>query len=450
MWQVIFPKNLFEDLNKFLFDTAPSENGCFLLANSYKTKNGKPVMMITGTIQPDGSSWNNSGDHSLEPSSTFINKSVVAADVNNSSLIFVHTHPNAMHPAKFSWIDEQSNERIFANLSQILTDRPLGSFVFSRHGMYGVIFDKNKQQPISNIKISGNVIYELPCVGFDSKSYRSDSSFDRQTRALGIQNQKRLQELKVTIVGSGGTGSPLAVQLARMGVKKIRLVDRDILDKTNVSRVYGSTENDVGRSKVDILKKYLESFSKTHVDTLKVDIAKDDVTSILIDSDIIFACTDNLLSRSILNDVSLQYYIPLIDVGCRIHLNKDGSINQAIMKVQTVTPDSACLWCSGTLDGKLIMQEEALTLEEKKKLAKDGYYEEIEKQPSVISMTTMASSMAVNKLLNLLGVFGSDYSSMTQIELKDGFMINASPKIKENCICKKKRGSVRFLEAKRD
>jgi len=441
MWQVIFPKNLFEDLNKFLFDIAPSENGCFLLANSYRTKDGKPIIIITGVIKPDDSSWNSSGAHSLEPSSTFINKSVVTADVNSSSLIFVHTHPNPMHPAKFSLIDEQSNERIFANLSQILTGRPLGSFVFSRHGMYGIIFDKNKQQPVSNIKVSGNTIYEFPCIGSDSKSYKEDPMFDRQIRALGKQNQKRLQELKVTIIGAGGTGSPLAVQLARMGIKKIRLVDRDILDKTNIPRVYGSTENDIDKSKVSILKKHIESFSKTNVEILQVDVAKDDVASIIVDSDVIFSCTDNLLSRSILNDISLQYYIPLIDVGCRIHLNKDGSISQAIMKVQTVTPDGACLWCTGTLDGKLIMQEESLTSEEKKKLAKEGYYEDIEKQPSIISMTTMVASMAINKLLNLLGVFGPDYSSMTQIELKDGFMIDANPKIKENCICEKKRGN---------
>lgn len=439
MWQIVFPKRLFEDLKEFLFSTTPSENGCFLLANSYRTKDQKSVILVTNVLKPDENSWNRSGEHSLEPSSSFINNAVVTADVNNSSLIFVHTHPNSLHPPKFSAIDEKSNKRVFANLSQILQDRPLGSLVFSEHGIYGVIFNEAKTREVSNFKISGTILSEFSGVGINHKTHDVNPKFDRQTRAIGQQNQKKLQEMTITIVGAGGTGSPLAVQLARMGVKKLRIVDKDMIDETNVPRVYGSKEKDIGKPKVDILKKHIRSFSKTKVETLKADITREDVVSDLIDSDVIFACTDNLASRSILNDISIQYYIPLINVGCRIHLNKDDSINQAIMKVQVVTPDSACLWCAGTLDGRIIMQE-SLSSEEKKKLAKEGYYENIENQPSIISMTTMAASMAVNKLLNLLGVFGNDYNSLTQIELKDGFMIDTNPPIKDNCVCQKRRG----------
>ena len=59
--------------------------------------------------------------------------------------------------------------------------------------------------------------------------------------------------------------------------------------------------------------------------------------------------------------------------------------------------------------------QESLTSEEKTKLAAEGYYKDVSEQPSIISMTTMTASMAVNKLLNLLGVFGLDYASRTQI-----------------------------------
>jgi hypothetical protein len=54
--------------------------------------------------------------------------------------------------------------------------------------------------------------------------------------------------------------------------------------------------------------------------------------------------------------------------------------------------------------------------------------------------------MAVNKLLNLLGVFGNDYNSLTQIELKDGFMIDVNPEIKDECICRKKRDKANLLK----
>ncbi len=439
MWTVVFPENLYKDLNKFLFSTAPSENGCFLLAKSYKTKNGF-TMLITDVIKPNEDSWNHSGEHSLEPSSSFINKCVVSADEKNSSLIFVHTHPSSLHPSGFSWIDEKSNKRIFANLSQILIDRPLGSLVFSRKGICGVVFNDDRLQDVSKIKIVGNTLSEFPGVGFDEKPFDDvDDKFDRQIRVFGKHNQKRLQEMIITIVGTGGIGSPVAVQLAKMGAKKLQLIDMDIVDKTNIPRVYGSKESDVGKPKVDVLKKHIESFSNSQVETIHADVADEKTLARLIDSDVIFGCTDNLTSRSVLNDISTRYFIPLIDVGCRIHLNGNSSISQAIAKVQIVTPDSACLWCTGTLDGKIIMQE-SLSAEEKSNLAKEGYYDGIEKQPSVISLTTMAASMAVNKLLNLLGVFGDEYNLRTQIELKDGFMIDDTPKIKSNCICQKNRG----------
>lgn len=443
VWTVVFSENLYKDLNEFLFNNAPSENGCFLLANSYKTASSS-VMLVTDVIKPDKDSWNHSGENSLEPSSSFINKCVVTADGKNSSLIFVHTHPNSLHPSGFSWIDESSNNRIFANLSHILVDLPLGSLVFSRKGICGVVFDEKKLHDVSKIKIVGNLLSEFPGVGFEKKPFDdANDKFDRQVRVLGKDNQKKLQDMTITVVGTGGTGSPVAVQLAKMGVKKLQLVDMDTIDKTNIPRVYGSNESDVGKPKVDVLKKHIESFSDAKVDAIQNDVTDEKTLVHLIDSDVIFGCTDNLTSRSVLNDISTRYFIPLIDVGCRIHLNGEDSISQAIAKVQIITPDSACLWCTGTLDGKIIMQE-SLSDKEKSDLAKEGYYEVIEKQPSVISMTTMAASMAVTKLLNLLGVFGDEYNSRTQIELKDGFMIDDKPEIKNNCICQKNRGKVHF------
>ena len=92
------------------------------------------------------------------------------------------------------------------------------------------------------------------------------------------------------------------------------------------------------------------------------------------------------------------------------------------------------------LNAKTILQE-SLTKKEKSRLAQEGYYLPIETQPSVISMTTMAASMGINKLLGLLGTFGSQYASVTQIELKDGFMIEENPKVQENCVCHIRKGS---------
>ena len=438
MWTVVFPGNFYKELNQFLFSTTPNENGCFLLAKSYKTKQNS-ILLITDVIKPKKDSWNRSGEHSLEPSSSFINQCVVSADNSNSSLIFVHTHPNAMHPSTFSWIDEKSNNKIFTNLSQILVNVSLGSLVFSRKGICGVVFEKNSLQNVNKIKIVGTTLNEFSGIGFSKKQSSIETKFDRQVKALGKKQQKQLQDITVTVVGVGGTGSPVAVQLAKMGIHKLQLVDIDKIDHTNLPRIYGSKDSDVGKPKTKVLKEHIKTFSKCSVESICKDVTGGKIVENLIESDIIFACTDNLTSRSVLNDISIKYCIPLIDVGCRIHLNGDDSISQAIAKVQVVTPDSACLWCTGTLDSKIILQE-SFSDQEKKKLANEGYYDNVEKQPSVISLTTMAASLAVNKFLSVLGVMGTNYNSRTQIELKNGFMVDDNPEIKINCTCQKNRG----------
>jgi hypothetical protein len=439
LWRIVFPRKLFESLVDFLSSNKPNENGSFLLAHHYIPRKSSPVITITDVIKPAEVSWNYENEHGLEPSSSYINESAIKAEASASSLIFIHTHPHAFHPSRFSSIDEQTNARLFANLSEILPDRPLGSLVLSRHGICGVVFHGTRIEPVIGVRVSGALNYQVPTADSESKIRTVNTTFDRQVKAIGKNRQNRLQEMTVSIVGVGGTGSAVATQLARMGVKKLRLVDRDFIDEANVPRVYGSMRTDIGKPKVNALKKSIACFSRTRVESLIVDITKEDVVSVLTDSDVIFGCTDNLSSRSVLNDISVQYYIPLIDVGCRINLNNSRQIDQAVAKVQVVTPDDACLWCTGSLDGRVILQE-SFSDEEKKRLAKEGYYENIEKQPSIISLTTLAASIAIDKLLSLLGVFGEEYYSRTQVEVRNEFMISDSPEIKESCICRKRRG----------
>ena len=68
-----------------------------------------------------------------------------------------------------------------------------------------------------------------------------DGAFDRNVRAFGGPVQAALGDLTVGIVGCGGTGSAVAEQLARLGVRRFILTDPDTLSASNVTRVYGST-----------------------------------------------------------------------------------------------------------------------------------------------------------------------------------------------------------------
>ena len=84
--------------------------------------------------------------------------------------------------------------------------------------------------------------------------------------------------------------------------------------------------------------------------------------------------------------------------------------------------------------------QESYSPKERAKLVREGYADDVEKQPSVVPLTTMAASMAVNQLLGLMGVFGVDHTTRKQAEIKGGFTLSDSPDTDDGCVCVARRG----------
>lgn len=72
--------------------------------------------------------------------------------------------------------------------------------------------------------------------------------------------QEKLRESTVTIIGAGGHGSSIAFQLAALGVGKLRLIDGDVVELSNLNRQVFFREKDVGRPKVFALAQHLKEF----------------------------------------------------------------------------------------------------------------------------------------------------------------------------------------------
>lgn len=68
--------------------------------------------------------------------------------------------------------------------------------------------------------------------------------------SVDVEGQARLLETSVTVVGVGGLGAPLLQYLAATGVGRIRLIDDDVVDATNLQRQVLFRPDDVGRPKV--------------------------------------------------------------------------------------------------------------------------------------------------------------------------------------------------------
>ena len=77
----------------------------------------------------------------------------------------------------------------------------------------------------------------------------SSPTFDRFTRQADLVPRERLAELDVTVVGVGAIGRQVALQLAALGVRRLRLVDFDRVEPANIT-TQGYLHEDLGRSKV--------------------------------------------------------------------------------------------------------------------------------------------------------------------------------------------------------
>src|SRR4030042_433 len=91
-------------------------------------------------------------------------------------------------------------------------------------------------------------------------SERDLERYERQIiiPGFGEEGQRRLKKAKGFIAGAGGLGSPVAIYLAAAGVGKIKIVDHDKVELSNLDRQILHWEEDIGKGKVSSAKEKLE------------------------------------------------------------------------------------------------------------------------------------------------------------------------------------------------
>lgn len=161
--------------------------------------------------------------------------------------------------------------------------------------------------------------------------------YDRQIRLFGVEGQEKLLESKVFIAGAGGLGSPISIYLAAAGVGNIVLVDKDVVELSNLNRQILHWEKDVGTSKALSAQEKLKGMnSDISVEAIPETLDEGNVSRLVGDADLIIDAMDNFPARYLLNKTSIEKRIPFIHGGIY------GFHGQAT----TVLPgETACLKC---------------------------------------------------------------------------------------------------------
>ncbi len=136
---------------------------------------------------------------------------------------------------------------------------------------------------------------------------------------IGRSGQDRLNASRVAIVGCGALGSQLAETMVRAGVGLVRLIDRDIVEESNLQRQTLFTEADARalRPKALAARDRLGAVnSDVTLDARVEDLNWDTARTLLEGIDLFLDGTDNFDTRYVLNDLSIETSIPWIYGAC--------------------------------------------------------------------------------------------------------------------------------------
>ncbi len=127
---------------------------------------------------------------------------------------------------------------------------------------------------------------------------------------IGIEGQRKLAQSNILIIGCGALGGFQAELLARAGVGTIRIVDRDIIDITNLQRQILFDEKDAAAhiAKSEAAAHRLRSInSEVVVETRAVDVTPANIEALVTGSDLVLDGTDNFETRYLINDTCVKH-----------------------------------------------------------------------------------------------------------------------------------------------
>ncbi|MFT5050113.1 MAG: molybdopterin/thiamine biosynthesis adenylyltransferase [Chlamydiales bacterium] len=144
--------------------------------------------------------------------------------------------------------------------------------------------------------------------------------FERQERfePLGKGGQERLEAARVAIVGCGALGGVLAQTLTRAGVGTLVLIDRDVVEETNLHRqvLFEDRHADAGSAKVDAARETLARIGgPTRFEPHALHVDSENVLDLIEGADLVLDGTDNLATRYLLNDACVREHIPWVYAG---------------------------------------------------------------------------------------------------------------------------------------
>jgi adenylyltransferase/sulfurtransferase len=130
---------------------------------------------------------------------------------------------------------------------------------------------------------------------------------------LGEAGQRRLAKARVLVVGCGALGSHTAMALLRAGVRQLILVDRDVVELSNLHRVAAYGQADLGLPKAEALRQALMRVdSQASVEARVTHLGPREAEELVPQASLVVDGLDNLESRYVVNDACVKHGVSWI------------------------------------------------------------------------------------------------------------------------------------------
>ena len=244
-------------------------------------------------------------------------------------------------------VSSDSLQDTFAKVSEIMGDdfkrRVLEGDGTPRSLINIYINGKNAKfsDGLATVLKDGDDVYILPAVagGSEELSKKDLDRFSRQVmlEEIGYNGQLKLKNAKVCVVGTGGLGNPITTRLAAMGIGTLRIVDRDVIELSNLHRQTMFDEDDVGQVKVEVAAKKLKKLNpECNIEALAVSVNDYNAIEVIDGCDIVIDALDSVNARYALNNACVKLNIPFV-TGAAVGVSG---------QVFTILPkESACYFC---------------------------------------------------------------------------------------------------------
>ncbi|HEY6270721.1 MAG TPA: ThiF family adenylyltransferase [Terriglobales bacterium] len=156
---------------------------------------------------------------------------------------------------------------------------------------------------------------------------------------IGPEGQRKLELAAVTVVGCGATGTCVSSLLARAGVGRMRIIDRDYVEPSNLQRQSLFEEADAAESLPKALaaaRKIAAFNSEVQVEPEIADLTPENARTLLSASDLILDATDNFETRYLINDFAVKEGRPWIYAA---------AVGAYCVTMNVIPGDTACLTC---------------------------------------------------------------------------------------------------------